>query len=82
MTMTNPTHDFDVIADNVVRFPARRRVLDRLGLNRSPTEAELAALDAEIHRIDNSLRALSERRRAVMAAYRNALHGRRREGQA
>jgi hypothetical protein len=79
--MTDPTHDFDAIAAKIVRFPVRRRVLDRLGLNRPLTAAELAALDAEIHQIDNSLRALYERRCAVMSAYQSALHRRRRKSQ-
>jgi hypothetical protein len=54
----------------VANFPTRPRLLIRLGLCRDESGRDLAALDAELRRIDASISALSARRAEVLALYR------------
>ena len=50
----------------LVKFPVKQRVLNRLGLDFDDRQA---FLDAEIHRIDKALAVLRRRRVLVLNAY-------------
>lgn len=57
----------------VAQFPRRQRVIEQLGLARRDEEGGLAEIDAELRRVDNSIRALQLRRGDLLAAYRATL---------
>jgi hypothetical protein len=56
----------------VTRFPAKRRILDQLGLDRPADQQDIAALDAEIREVNAALRALQARRGNLLCLYRRA----------
>jgi hypothetical protein len=54
----------------LVKFPTRRYVLERLGLDFDDRQA---AIDAEIRRVDNTIRVLKEKRAALLVEYRKEI---------
>jgi hypothetical protein len=62
----------------LVKFPVKQRVLNRLGLDFDDRQA---FLDAEIRRIDKALAVLRRRRVLVLNAYRRELDRKRTAGE-
>jgi hypothetical protein len=54
----------------LVRFPVRRRVIERIGLNYNDRRA---AIDGKLREIDNAISALRARRRSLLSEYRHEL---------